>query len=344
MTEKLYFNSAQSSELTDRIFQLIRGAKKYIKTGNFFFKDTKIHEALLEASEKGVAIFILSNLTGNEKRTTKEEADPHIPHLHELERHGAHVRLCKELHAKFLISDGAEGLIMSANYTPDSLYGNPENGVDIFDKELKDLELIFDTMYLNPDTILSGDRTSYYYKDRNNKINPAKFDHIGVSSRLRMTAASDNTPHKTNLSECHNLSIYDTILKIIKESEEAIIIVSWSYNQISKLGKLKKELQQAIDRGVAVSLFYGSKGTDNRVEKTKKNLLDLIGPENINSIVKFTDNHAKCIISEKEGLLFTANIDGNKGLLRGFELGCVLTDSQRKESINRISHIICNEK
>lgn len=346
MVEKLYFNDAKSSELTDRIFQLIRGAQKYIKTGNFFFKDRQIQKELLDAARRGVAIFVLSNLTGNEGfiRTTKEEADPHIPHLHELERHGAHVCLCKELHAKFLISDGEMGLIMSANYTPDSLYGNPENGVDVVGKELEDLELIFDTMYLNPDTILRGEGNSYIYKDRNKKVNPVKFDRIGTSSRLRMTASSDTKDnYKTNLSECHNHSIYSTILRIIKESNNAIILASWSYNQVRNLPELKIELQNAINRGVKVSLFYGTQGIGDRKEKTIKNAIELIGAENKSSISPFTANHAKCIISEKEGFLFTANIDGNKGLLKGFELGCILTETQRNYSINRISQILAHE-
>lgn len=346
MVEKIYFNDAKASELTERIFQLIRGAQKYIKTGNFFFKDKNIHKELLEAAHRGVAIFVLSNLTGSEGfvRKTKDEADPHIPHLHELERHGAHVRLCKELHAKFLISDGEEGLIMSANYTPDSLYGNPENGLDVIGKELEDLELIFDIMYLNPDAILSGDGDSYIYKSRNNKIDPLKFDGIGTSGRLRMTAASDTKAnYKTNLSECHNHSIYSTILRIVRESGKEIVLVSWSYNQVCNLPELKKELQSAVNRGVKVSLFYGSKGTIDRIEKTRKNAIELIGAENKSSIAPFTDNHAKCIISEKEGFLFTANIDGDKGLLKGFELGCILTETQRNYSISRISQIIADE-
>lgn len=346
MVEKLYFNDSKSSELTERIFRLIRGAKKYIKTGNFFFKDKTIQEELLEAAQRGVAIFVLSNLTGNEgfARKTKDEADPHIPNLHELERHGAHVRLCKELHAKFLISDGEEGLIMSANYTPDSLYGNPENGVDVVGKELADLELIFDTLYLNPDTILSGDGESYIYKKMNNRINPLKFIGIGASSRLRLTACSDTREnYKTNLSECHVQSIYTTILRIVREADSALVLVSWSFNQVRNLPELKKELQDAVMRGIKVTLFYGSKGTIDRLEKTKKNAIELIGPENKESIAQFTDNHAKCIISEKEGFLFTANIDGDKGLLKGFELGCILTEEQRNYSISRISQIIANE-
>lgn len=342
MEERLYFNEKNSSDLTDRIFFLIKTAKRYIKTGNFFFKDPKLHEALIEAAERGVAIFVLSNLTGNEReRTTKEDNDPHIPNLHELNSHGVHVRLCKELHAKFLISDGLEGIIMSANYTRDSLYGNPENGVDIKNKELSDLELIFDLMYLSPDTVLIGNENTYGYKDRNNPINPDRLEHIGKDSRLRMTAASITN---TNLSLCNYTSIYESIINIIKNSEDAILIVSWSYNQINKLPELKNAIKEAINRGVKVSLFYGDKATPERIERTRRNALELIGEENKSQLIKFSDNHAKCIISEKEGFLFTSNIDGYKGLLEGFELGCILTEKQRLETIKRISQIISHGK
>ena len=101
----LYFSTKERQILTDRILSLIRGAKTYLKTGNFFFRDETIQEELLNASRRGVAVFVLSNLTGNENRgavvtNVKVETDPHISNLHKLEREGVHVHLCRDLHAK----------------------------------------------------------------------------------------------------------------------------------------------------------------------------------------------------------------------------------------------------
>lgn len=62
------------------------------------------------------------------------------------------------------------------------------------------------------------------------------------------------------------------------------------------------------------------------------------------SLNELRANHAKCIISESKGIMFTANIDGKKGLLTGFELGCVLTEDQREKAYNRINQIIENGK
>ena len=126
----LYYSTKERQVLTEKIISLIQGAKKYLKTGNFFFRDETIQKELLNAAGRGVAVFVLSNLTGNENRGAmitdiRAETDPHITNLHSLEKEGVHVHLCRDLHAKFLIADGNNGLIMSANYTPDSLHGNP---------------------------------------------------------------------------------------------------------------------------------------------------------------------------------------------------------------------------
>ena len=79
------------------------------------------------------------------------------------------------------------------------------------------------------------------------------------------------------------------------------------------------------------------------MKRTLTQLDKLLGVENAKKMTApFVDNHAKCIITEREGALFTANIDGNKGLLTGFELGCLLTEEQRIQSIKRINQILEN--
>lgn len=50
------------------------------------------------------------------------------------------------------------------------------------------------------------------------------------------------------------------------------------------------------------------------------------------------NNHSKCVISETDGI-FTANIDGSRGLKRGFEVGCMLTNEQRLEYMEFINQL-----
>lgn len=350
MEQKLYYNSTQSSELTNRIFELIENAKSYIKTGNFFFQDPKLNDALIEAAERGVAIFVISNLRGDEERGKKymrydqevsSETDPHIPHLHELHRRGVHVHISNDLHAKFLIADGEDGLIMSANYTPNSLYGNPENGVDIEGSELKDLEYIFDILFTYQDIALSEDGNKYRYLMTKKTIDNEKFKEVGKNSRIVFTAKST----QNNLRNCSYTTIYTTIADIINSAEKELTIVSWSYKKVNDLPLIKNAVRAAIKRGVKVTILYSDKMSEDKLQSTEWELPKLVGKENVERLChKFPANHSKCVISEKKGVMFTANIDGQVGLLSGFEIGCILTDEQIKQAKKRINQIINDEQ
>ena len=348
MEAKFYLNDKEDSELTDKIYQLIENAKSYIKTGNFFFKDTKLEQALIKASDRGIAIFFFFYITGSKDRgqkmlDIKEETDPHMPNLIELYKHGIHVNIINELHAKFIICDGEQGLIMSANYTSDSLYNNSEAGVDVLGEELKDLEYIFDVLYQNKDIKLSEEGHMYRYTKVYRPISPSVFENIGKNSNLLLTAGSRES--NNNLKECNYQMIYDEIVDTVQTSKEYLIIMSWSYNEIQKLKELQDEVKKAIKRGVKIKLIYSSKGPERSVFRTQNQIPLLIGEDlaRTNSF-ELRANHAKCIISESKGIMFTANIDGKKGLLTGFELGCVLTEDQREKAYNRINQIIENGK
>ena len=336
----LYFSTKERQILTERIISLIKGAEKYLKTGNFFFRDEMIQKELLNAARRGVAVFVLSNLTGNENRgavvtNIKAETDPHISNLHSLEKEGVHVHLCKDLHAKFIIADGKCGLIMSANYTPDSLHGNPENGVDVLDKDLSFLEDIFDELYLHPDTVLLDSVDRYRYADKNTPIPANAFKSLN-DSRILMTMASNES---SNLRECHYTTIYDKIVEIIDSSQKSLDIVSWSFNDVEKLPAFIDSLCHAKNRGVRVRLYYGTKGEEWQIQRTRKQIGIISRNVGGVEVIPLVDNHAKCIISETKGILFTSNIDGNRGLLVGFELGYVLNESERKTALSYLKTI-----
>lgn len=348
MEAKFYLNDEEDLKLTNKIYQLINDAKSYIKTGNFFFKETELEEALIKASKRGVAIFVLTNITrgkdrGKKELDIKEETDPHMPNLIKLCKYGIHVNIIEELHAKFIICDGEQGLIMSANYTSDSLYRNSEAGVDIYGEELKDLEYIFDKLYLNKDIKLSEEGEKYRYTKIYKPIPPSVFENIGKNSNLLFTAGSRET--NNNLKDCNYKMIYNEIVDIIKSAKEYIIIMSWSYNEIRKLKELQDAVMEAIKRGVNVKVIYSDKGPQKSVSRTQSQIPLLLGENLIKTnCYVLSSNHAKCVISEKKGVMFTANIDGRNGLLTGFELGCILTEEQRKEAYNRINQIIKNGK
>ena len=336
----LYFSTKERQVLTEKIISLIQGAKKYLKTGNFFFRDETIQKELLNAAGRGVAVFVLSNLTGNENRGARitdirAETDPHITNLHSLEKEGVHVHLCRDLHAKFLIADGNNGLIMSANYTPDSLHGNPENCVDVLNEDLSLLEDFFDELYLHPDTVLFGNGDRYRYADKNSPIPSDAFKSIN-NTRLLMTMASKES---SNLRECNHTTIYEKMIEIINESQSRLDMVSWSFNEVEKLPAFIDSLRLAKRRGVEIRLYYGTKGE----EWQKKRTLNQIGivSRKVGGVISIplVDNHAKCVLSERNGMMFTSNIDGSRGLLSGFELGYILNESERRTALSYLKTI-----
>lgn len=348
MKQNFYFNDTTSTELTDRVFQLIQGSHSYIKTGNFFFEDPKLNEALLAASQRGVAIFVLSNLFANGKRSNlpgeniKVETAPHIPNLHELHLQGMHVRCNDNLHAKFLICDGTAGLLMSANYTINSLYGNPESGIDLYGNELADMEFVFDKLFIRADIKLSEDGKLYRYLKWEQPLPEDTFNKIGTKSRLRLTAASNT---QTNLARCHIRTLYDSIIEIIRNAERELIIVSWSFNEVKYLSEFRQALSAAIQRGVEVRIFYNNTAEKDKVQRTELQLQKMLGGILFQQICyPFPYNHSKFVLSEKDGILFTANIDGRSGLLTGFELGCMLDQEQRTKALLRINKNTTNGK
>ena len=344
MENTFYLNSKNNSELTDRIFQMVNSAQIYIKTGNFLFKDDKLNTALKKAEKRGVAIFILTNIQGSEHRgaslsNLKQENDPHLPNLHNLHHLGIHVRCNADLHAKFLLCDGKDGLIMSSNYTFNSLYENLENGLDISGKELIDLEYVFDTLYLHPDVILSEDVNKYRYLQQRNPIQNSEMENIGSGNLLRITACGDKNI-RTNLGTCNVHTIYDSIIDIINRATERLYIVSWSYNDLRELKDFQQALKNALKRDVRITILYSNEASDSGVKRTEEQLNTLcshLGTIKKPTIKAFPSNHSKCVLSEKEGIMFTANIDGSRGLLKGFELGCILNDNQRAAAILKIN-------
>ena len=134
--------------LTEGIKKVIREAKTYIKACNFLFQDKDIIQLLKEAAKRGVAIFIISNIRlqdyQEDSAGNNYVNDTTLPNLNDLKLLGCHVHLLKELHAKFIISDGEQGIIMSANFASNSINKNTEAGVFVYEEELEDLEYVFE--------------------------------------------------------------------------------------------------------------------------------------------------------------------------------------------------------
>ena len=342
-------NDGKNNELTLAIKSLIINTNEYIKVSSFLMQDAQISDMLKELAMSGkAAVFLLSNKKDKESEEYVESMvipskdqpknvgfDNHGKFLKDLFYSGIHVRLLDDLHAKFILSDGKRGLIMSANLAPNSLKRNIESGIEIEGEELKELEYVFDNMYKHADIVKFQ---GAYQKDItvkvDNKINPKSF--IDFHSKIRLTVASKSN---TNLSLCGISTIYDSILGIINNAKKYVVIVTWHFKSKDKtIYDFYNSVQAARKRGVKVILYSNTK-TNTPSLKLSKIAIQMLTSMGCTSYGD-DKNHSKCVLSESEGILFTANIDSENGMKYGFEVGCIMTPLQRKMAEQHINNIL----
>lgn len=151
-----------------------------------------------------------------------------------------------------------------------------------------------------------------------------------------MTMASKES---SNLRECHHNTIYEKMIQIINESQSRLDMVSWSFNEVEKLPAFIDSLRLAKRRGVEIRLYYGTKGEEWQKRRTLKQIGIISSKVGGVASIPLVDNHAKCVVSEKDGMMFTSNIDGSIGLLSGFELGYILNESERRTALSYLKAI-----
>lgn len=344
---KYLINDKNRHELTDTIIDTIRGAQHYIKTGNFLFQDENIISELMEALNRGVAVFILSNTPELERdlarNSDEKEINMHLVNLKKLHHGGAHCRSLDDLHAKFITADGERGLLMSANFAPTSLENNIETGLLLDAPELKELEYTFDILYINSDTYLQESDERHQSIRAKSPVSRSAFDKEHITSRLRLTVAQnvdvdEDSPRVTNLRYCDVHTIYEDIVGIIDRARESLYIITWHFKALRGLPEFTDAVRRAIERGVWVFLYSNTDQPNLTRDESVRQIAFL---ESIGCKSKGDDsNHSKCVISESEGIVFTANIDGIHGMKSGFEVGCVLQGEELEAARKYAKHLI----
>lgn len=317
-------------ELKNLIITCIKAAKRYIKICSFIVSDPDIVKCIQERLEKDdLAIFILTQLDSqkfNSSYLTEEEIiesrkrNP-LDILGILYDRGAHIRAAASIHAKFFIFDGNFGILTSANITTPSLTLNPESGITLKAEKVKDIERLFDVIYR------FGTTFNHFKSAGNNKrfiiqnLETLNDDWLPITDH-DFLFTYDNVRN----------SIYESILKVIKEAKAEIILSTYSIVEISKLPEFTEEVKNAIDRNVEVKIFC--RGMNYRFD----HLLNCQKLAELGCDIRGDlFNHSKGISNGKEAIIFTANIDGNHGLKEGFEVGAYLDDAQA-EALHRFMH------
>lgn len=337
------------NDLTKAIKKAIEGARHYIKLSSFLMQDYGIVEAIRKKSEEGrAAIFILSNKKDKESEEYVEAIkangnninrqvgfDNHQKFLKELFYSGIHVRLLDDLHAKFIICDRNYSILMSANIAPNSLHKNVETGIELGKEDTASLEKVFDVMYNHADIVkFQGSLSKDVTIRINNKLRPDILESLG--GNLRLTVGSKQN---TNLSLCHINTIYNSIIHIINNAKEYLYISTWHFKiKDGTLSEFMEALKKACNRHVDIYIYTNTDTPTPSVALSKTNLRQF----RTWGCKTYGDglNHSKCVLSESEGIIFTANIDCVSGMSSGFEVGCMLTEEQRLLAKQHIEFLI----
>lgn len=348
--DKFYFNGTgqQSPRLTNRIMEIIINADKYVKAGNLFFSNEIICRQLISAADRGVALFLLTNLTGavsrgktkGKKRTDQSTNDlKHAEALQKLSnRAAAHISGLDGLHAKFIINDIGEGLIMSSNFDENSINSITEAGVDVSGEEYFELEQIFDHIFLRADMHRFQKNGKFYQWSQ--PTDPINTDILPSKSKLRMTIAKTEYGNGNALQGANRTDIYKEIIDIINDTQESekLDIVTYSILGPSlrhpEIGDFMNALKNAKARGAKIRLLSRQDKRFGNNQKLWDNYYEI-------PIQVHKDNHSKIVANEHRGVITTANLMAD-GLLSNFEAGVALFGEQLNEA-RKFIEILFNE-
>lgn len=332
--ENIFLTQEGNSALKNEILKIISDAKSVLKICSFIITDKEIFNAILEkAKETQVAIFILTQLDPaklenaislvdfiTEEELKENPSRTHLKFIKLLYDNGIHVRASLSAHSKFIVSDRTNGFITSANFTTPSLTFNTESGIYLDETSSKELDKLFDVIFVQGTT----------YKQFLGTRKKGKM--LVVQSEVRInTNLLPKANHSSLRYTCESFSnnLLDEVINIINQADDFIYLSTYSIVGLSALPTLIQALKSAIGRDVSVSIFCRGMNYRNDHLAGVSELYEM-GCK----IYADVYNHSKGVINEKSGLIFTANIDGHHGLTNGFEVGFILNESQRVEFLD----------
>lgn len=336
----IYYNNDTDRNLSEEVLRQIHVAKRWIKACNLLFDDPDILSALIDATKRGVAIFILTNLDGvtgevytqnsTGRKMHSRQSTQNILHsesLKQLYNYGAHISGLDGLHSKFLLTDGGLGLITSLNFTPNSVGKISEIGVQVSDDEFKELEEIFDHIFLRPDQFRFANNSSHFSYERPSETIDS--DQLSFASRIKMTLAPTSRGRGDALADCDIHDLRDEIFDLIAsaQSGEDLYITTYSLEPKATNSNglsLDTALLKAKKRGVNLHILMR--------EEKRKVIKDLF-------IHYHKNNHAKVVMTSRRGILFTGNLT-TESFENGFDLGVILTPEQILETKQFIDTLI----
>lgn len=323
--------------LLNALLKMIREATDFIKICSFIIDNKQIVDSLLSKLKEGkVSVFLLTAVDDKKIKSDMLDEDEnaelsksrHFEFIDSLVKAGAHIRASSNAHAKFVVKDGIEALLMSANLTEPSLnnnekgkHPNDESGIVLEQsQEVKTLERIFDSIFL-------------YGTEFRRFIN--------LSDNTQLISKNENEIRKTDFPTADNNvlwsydtfhhSIYNNLNSVITNGSKVINLSTYSIVELNNLSELVQNLKTFCNKKGTVKIFCRAMNHRSDHINACKQLAEF-------GVNIFGDmfNHSKGIsVDNNEGIIFTANIDGRHGLKNGFEVGYQFNQAHKAfESFN----------
>jgi phosphatidylserine/phosphatidylglycerophosphate/cardiolipin synthase-like enzyme len=319
--ETLMCTHPKNPAILQTMVDMITSAENSVFLFNWMLNHPEIEKSLVATANRlNGRVHVLTTLGTSvfSRFADEEQAERDLQRLQNLAGNGVYIRLHPESHAKFLIVDD-ELLITSANIVKTSLEQNIETGIRVKEPNtVTSLRTFFSHLWLH---------------EANQHIRPSKND-----PRLGNPWSQSNTPdapvasaHAIWTLSNRRMSLAKAIIDTIKSAKKTLRVSTYVLSNVeSGIGKqVVDELVKASEKGVEITILYHAVpkfaiGRPPR-ENEAVGFLRLMSCKGV-SMRGHPDLHAKHVIADNtQGILFTANLDGNHGLNTGIEVGTHLS-------------------
>lgn len=292
-----------NKQLHKRLIELITEAQEVIIGSTFLLSDSKIADALLSATDRGVRVYLLTAsehrvraAPGSDDFFSEKMCNEHKDLLDSLAGKVL-LRSAEHFHAKFLVSDPQgdtpRGIITTANFNP-ALVESVELGVELSREEVLELAGWFNRSFW-----LEAER-ELLEKGKLSAVSMPPSEPITPAQKYVVVTAKDQ------------LSLQKTILSLVRNTKRSLLVASYG---LEAGHAVIEAIAEKARSGIPVTIF-------TRPRPAVKDAVALLAKAGAR-IVAHDKLHAKAIVSDDEGLVMSANLQ-NDGLDQGFEVGVKL--------------------
>jgi len=299
---------SKDGALLTAIEAMIRDAKEMVCVSSFLIQESRMTDALLEAADRGVAVFVLTAREDDLKKADDDlidfERERIKDHIALLDRFASKVlvRTSESFHAKYVQVDprsvDASGIMMTCNATVDPMSGsNIEVALTLTPSEVRSFFAHF----------LRG-----FWNMADHEL-LEKGELRGVKKVVPASVSLGNLTLPATVGDVRSLE--ERVLSIIRNATSDLILTAWSFDG----GPIHTAILDACQRGVQVTVLTRPNPRNTTA------LRDCVqAGARVFGHPRF---HAKCVIADgRTGLIMTANMTA-LGLETGFETAVPLEGS-----------------